>query len=248
VNVLRDIGSAVRLLTVLPLPGDEGRRPVSWFPLVGWLFVGAGMALVWIARTAARAEGLSALLVSALVVALWAALSGALHWDGLADVADGMGVRGDAEKRLAVMRDSTVGAFGVVAVVLVALVQVAALGAAIEAGSCWALGAPVIGRFGAAAALWLRRPARHDGLGARYAGTASFGGTLLLVAPLVPLVALAPSLPRAAGLLVSCAAALLVPGLFTRRLSGMTGDVLGATVVLTETVVLVIAAFAGGWL
>lgn len=248
-NALRDIREALQLLTVLPVGGANRGNPVPFFTWVGGLYAAVGLTIVAAAFALGRTNGLPALLVAVLVVGSWALLSGFLHWDGLADTADGMGVRGGAERRLAVMRDSTTGAFGVTAVVLVALLQVSALAVVIDSASWWALGAPVIGRLGAALALWYRPSARTDGLGARYAGTATPLGFCVLVLPLA-LLAFVPY-PSAVGSVVATGiavtAAVLLPAAFVKRLGGVTGDVLGAVVLLSETVVLVIGAVAGGW-
>lgn len=245
-SVLRDIGSAIRLLTVLPTRGADGDHPVRWFPLVGWVFgvVGAGIAYAadWFGVATGDAE---ALVVGGLVVAAWALLSGMLHWDGLADAADGLGVRGDTARRLEVMRGSATGAYGVTAVVLVALLQVSAIAALVGGDGVWAIvAAPVIARCSAGVALISRNPARADGLAARYAGSERAVGLLVMALVLAPVVLVAPNW-RCVVLGVAC---LLVsfafPTPFARRFGGVTGDVLGATVLLTETVVLVGAVIA----
>jgi adenosylcobinamide-GDP ribazoletransferase len=249
--VLRDIATAVRLLTVVPLGRVDGVHPARYFALVGWLFaaVGAGIAsgAVWLGR----ADGLDAVLTAVLVVVAWALLSGFLHWDGLADSADGLGVRGDATRRLEAMRGSATGAFGVVAIVLVAALQVATIAVIIESRAWWALGAaPIVGRWGAGLALSLRDPARPEGLAARYAARESGLGIAVLTLPVLPLLVSAPEAHAArvlalAGVLL---AAFFVPGPFVKRFGGITGDVLGATVLLVETGVLVVGALAGGYL
>lgn len=245
---LRDIGDAVRLLTVLPIGGSDEGNPVPFFTWVGGLYAALGVGIASAAFALGRTDGLPALFVAVVIVASWAALSGFLHWDGLADTADGMGVRGDAERRLAVMRDSTIGAFGVTAVVFVALLQVSALAVVIDSGSWWALGAPVLGRLAAALALWYRSSARPDGLGARYAGGATPLGLVVALLPLVPLafVPFPPVADRVIATAIAVLAAVLLPTAFAKRLGGVTGDVLGAVVLLSETAVFVIGAMAGG--
>lgn len=249
-SVARDIATAVRLLTVLPVGGAEGARPVGWFGWAGWLYAAAGAAIVWSAGLLWPTSGTGALLTSALVIAAWGVLSGFLHWDGLADSADGLGVRGDAARRLAVMKDSTIGAFGVCAIVFVLLVQVTSLSVALEAGSRWVLAAPVFGRVAAALALWFRSPASGTGLAARYAGKASPGGIVVLASSIALLLAF--SFPPTPGRAIVTGAgitfAALVPAVFSRRLGGVNGDVLGAAILLTETTVMVACALGGGWL
>jgi len=246
--VIRDIATAVRLLTIVPLGRTDGAHPARYFALVGWAFAALGLAIASAAVWIDRADGLSAMLVAVIVVTAWSALSGFLHWDGLADCADGFGVRGDAVRRLEVMRGSTVGAFGVIAIVLVVAAQVGSIAVIIESRAWWALAAaPVIGRWGAGAALSLRDPARPDGLAARYSARETGFGLALQTIPVLPLVLGTVSLGHsglalAAGLLV----AMLVPGPFVRRFGGITGDVLGATVLLTESAVLLLGALVGG--
>lgn len=262
-----DMATAVRLLTVVPVPGPDGVRPARWFGFVGWLFAGVGLGVAWAFDSLAtgavsgvpagesgplEAAGVApshALLAAAIVVTLWAALNGLLHWDGLADCADGMGVRGDAARKLAVMRESGIGAFGTVAIVLAMLLQVTALATLIETHTWWPIAAaPVLGRLSAASALVRFRPARNDGLGARYAGDESIVGHVLLTSALIPLVVWTPMLAHAVAAVIGFGIALLMPTPFVRILGGSTGDVAGASVILTETVVLLGGALAGGLL
>lgn len=246
-RVLHDIVSAVRLLTVLPLRGGTDGRPVRWLAAVGWVYGGLALGMAAVARALGATTGPAGLLVAALVVAAWGLLSGFLHWDGLADVADGMGARGGAEARLAVMRDSATGAFGVAAVTIVVLVQTAALACVLASGEWWGLlAAPVLGRFAAAAALIQTRPARPDGLAARLAGPESAAGVAAIAASLAPLVAFPPVHARFVAAVAGVAAGQLIPMPMVRRLGGTTGDVLGATVLLTETAVLVWCALVPG--
>lgn len=249
--MLRDFATAVRLLSIVPLGRVDGVHPARYFSLVGWVFAALGVGLASAAAWLGRADGLGAILTAVLVVAAWGVLSGFLHWDGLADCADGFGVRGDAARRLEVMRGSTVGAFGVVTVVLVAAAQIAAIAMIVESRAWWALGAaPILGRWGAGVALTLREPARPDGLAARYAAREPGAGLLVPTLAVLPLM-LVPSEARDARLaatVLALLAAFAIPGPFVRRFGGITGDVLGATVLLTETVVLVGGALAGGLL
>ncbi|MBN1192956.1 MAG: adenosylcobinamide-GDP ribazoletransferase [Coriobacteriia bacterium] len=246
----RDIAAAIRLLTIVPVGSLEGGEPARYFPLVGWLY---GLVAVGIAQVSGllhRSDGLEAVVVAALVVGTWALLSGLLHVDGLADSADGLGVRGDAQRRMEVMKDSSVGAFGVTAIVLVLVLEVAAVAAIVESQCLWALvAAPVIGRWGAAMALMYRTPARAGGLAMRYASHPSVAGVGMASAFVAPLLVFAwpPSASVALVTLLGVAFAVVAPGVFARRLGGITGDVLGATVVLSEAFVLCAGALIGGF-
>ena len=129
---------AVTLLTVVPLPGrpDESaptRRQagaaMAWAPVVGLAAGGIAAGVLWVG---ARWAG--PLLGAVLAITALAVLTGGLHLDGLADLADGLGSRRPAADALAIMKKSDIGPFGVVTLVLVLLVQVAALARAETAG------------------------------------------------------------------------------------------------------------------
>jgi adenosylcobinamide-GDP ribazoletransferase len=228
---------ALGFLTILPAPAvDPGPRGVgraaAWFPLVG--------ALLGAAAGGVRAGGqplLGALPASALAVAALVALTGALHQDGLADTADGLGARGGRERRLAVMRDSAIGAYGVLALVGWTLLLTSALAQLSAADALLTLiAAAAAARWAALLHALAAPPARRDGLGAGFEVTAlpfalasvlTTGVALLAAGPLGGLAAIA-----------SAAATAALTTTFARRtLGGRTGDTLGATVALAELAV-----------
>ncbi len=195
-------------------------------------------------------------LASALVVGLLAMLTRAMHLDGLADTADGLGSGKPAAEALDVMRRGDVGPFGVVTLVLALLLQVLALGVLVAQG----LGLPglilalVVSRL-ALPALCSRGvpPARRDGLGEVVAGSVSRGqlalATVLAAVVLVLASLLLLGLGGVAGEAVVGAGVASVLGLLAaallarravHRLGGVTGDVLGAAVEVTFTTVLVV--------
>ncbi|MEM6390903.1 MAG: adenosylcobinamide-GDP ribazoletransferase, partial [Pseudomonadota bacterium] len=117
-----DLALAAMLLTRLPVPinvSDPGRSAAScWaWPLIGAALGAATMGLAALAMAA----GLSAGFAAALAMAGFALMTGALHEDGLADTADGLWGGRTPERRLEIMRDSRIGAYGVVALILVGL-------------------------------------------------------------------------------------------------------------------------------
>ncbi|MBS3886816.1 MAG: adenosylcobinamide-GDP ribazoletransferase [Dethiobacter sp.] len=121
---------ALRFLTVFPLGKDEDltaddlAASTIYYPIVGVL-LGLVLFVCWQwGRTT-----WPIFLASALTVALWAGLTAGLHLDGLMDTFDGLGVRGDMERRLAAMRDSQVGAFGVQSAVFMIFLKIAAVSA-----------------------------------------------------------------------------------------------------------------------
>jgi adenosylcobinamide-GDP ribazoletransferase len=252
VRPLRDFAAAIGFLTLLPLgrTWPEGRMPrsVGWYAWVGWLLAAvAVLPLALVRRYLGAPDVLHALLYAVLIVGLWALLTRFLHWDGLADTFDGVWGGSTPQRRLEIMRDSRVGAFGVVAMLLTALVQIACVALLVTRGALWPLlVAPVVARFCASLAAWELPMARPDGLGAAVAGPAGAYERVVAGAALVGLlvcVALGTAWPQfvivaAAGIV----AGLVLPRALSKPVGGMTGDILGATVLLVETIVLLTAA------
>ncbi len=249
---------AVTTLTLVPLrPPTVDRRTaglaISLAPVVG-VAIGLVMAGSGLAVTAI---GAAPLVGAVVTVAIGVAITRALHLDGLADTADGLGSYRDPEAALAIMRRSDIGPFGVVVLVLVVFAQVAAaavlLGRAqpetstgILAAAAGIVAAVAGGRAGIALAC--RRgvlPARPDGLGALVAGTvplpAAVGGAVAIAAIAVPTV---PDRPWQGPLAVvlGLGAGGVVVWHTQRRLGGVTGDVLGAVCELTTTVIYLAAS------
>lgn len=240
---LRHLSGAFRFLTRLPVPGPrldgaELGRALAWFPL-------PGLAMGALAAAGALAVGghLAATVTAALVVAGLAWITGGLHLDGVADVADGLGGgHGDPVRTLAIMRDSRIGAFGATALVLVLTTKVLAVADLLgRGGAAWALiCAPAVARFTAVPLVVLLPYARPQGLGKAFhqgggARELAIAGTLT-AATLVG-AGLRTLLPAAAALTAAAALALLV----RRRLGGLTGDVYGAAIEVAEAVFLVTA-------
>jgi adenosylcobinamide-GDP ribazoletransferase len=232
---------SVGFLTIIPMPAvvmspAVAGRAAALFPLVGALI---GLVL----------GGLGLLLdrflppgpVAALLLAAAALITGGLHLDGLMDTTDGIAGGRTPERRLAIMRDSRVGAIGAIAGILAILVQFASLSELSGQTRLLALvGAVAVSRWAMLTALASFPPALPDGLGATFRAGATpvtaVVGTLIVVA-----VAL---LTRPFGLVALGAGAvvtLIVGRELTRRLGGLTGDCYGAGAVVTETATLVIA-------
>jgi adenosylcobinamide-GDP ribazoletransferase len=232
---------AMGFLTTLPVPShdlapDAMRRAAPWFPLVGLgigaLLAGVAWAASWLFPPAVTAV---------LVVALWAALTGALHLDGLADCGDGLLPPVSRERRLEIMRDPRVGAFGATVLVLVLLLKAAALASLAVTWPALLL-APLWARWLLLVAA--RRPsARPGGMGA------SLGPVLdarrLALAALLPIVLTGGvgvwHWPVIAATGTALLASLGVLWLAQRRLGGVTGDVFGAVVEVSEAVFVCVA-------
>ncbi len=232
---------ALGFLTTLParpvpyVPGGLGRA-AAWFPVAGLLI---GVLLLLVQAAAARLFGPA--VAAVLVVAAWAALTGGLHLDGLADCCDGLLVSAPRERRLEIMRDPRVGSFAVTGLVLVLLLKAAAL-FSLGVGSTGALGlllAPVWARWWILlAARW--PPARADGLGSSFA--TALTPRLLGYAIALPLVLLGIAVPfdwrSLVAVVLSGLTCLGVLRLAQARIGGVTGDVFGAVVELAEVVLL----------
>lgn len=189
------------------------------------------------------------LLAAGAVMVVNALVTRMIHLDGLADVADGWWTGEDAAERLRVMRDPAVGAFGVSVVVLTLIVQAGALSAILAARSTLPLAlVPALGRSAVASACWFGRPARPDGLGRIFIGPpprrALVAGGLSLVAVSAAAWVLTGR-TGAAFVIAGLVVAALVPHAVGRRFGGMTGDVLGASCVLVETVLYAASALWG---
>ncbi|MCL5980923.1 MAG: adenosylcobinamide-GDP ribazoletransferase [Firmicutes bacterium] len=239
---------AWRFLTILPLGRDDGKATAGdmvsstyFYPLVGALL---GLVL---AGTFALTNSLLPAFSAALTVTVWAVWTAGMHLDGLMDTFDGLGVRGDLPRRLAVMRDSSVGAFGVLAAVLLLLLKTAALvDLALSPLVLPAiLLAPVAGRAAMVALMATGRYARTGaGLGQHLVeGT---GSRQLMVGMLFSL--LLAVLVLDAGtvfilLAVQVALFVLLRNFFRRGFGGLTGDLLGAACELHELVWLSTALF-----
>ena len=234
---LGELRLAIGFLTRLPATAAAGDlASAGWaFPLAG-LVVGAIAAVIyWFAIWL----GLTALIAAALAVAAGVLATGALHEDGLADFADGLGVRGGPSQKLAAMRASGIGSFGVLALILGLLLRVLALAALIGPAG---VGPALIGAHAGARALlpWAmkREPlARADGL-AVSAGRPGQGTAL--AALLIGLVILILAVGFSRGVIAALASllGLAILPLARRQLGGITGDVLGAVEQLAEIAIL----------
>jgi adenosylcobinamide-GDP ribazoletransferase len=228
-SVLRPPAAAVSFLTRVPLGrlqlgASDVARGALFFPLVG-AAIGALIGLL-----AQGLEGiLTAFLAAGIAVAFEALLTGAIHLDALADAADGLGAP-SRDRALEVMRDPSLGAFGVLALVVDVLLKVGAIASLAAAGSPVppVLAAFTLGR-GAPLALGLLLPYARTGLGSGRALTdgpvwARVGGLLLAAATAGVAVGWSAVIlgAAAAGVLA------LVGGVAWMRLGGVTGDVLGA--------------------
>jgi adenosylcobinamide-GDP ribazoletransferase len=196
------------------------------------------------------AIGLPGLAAAGLSLAALALLTGALHEDGFADVADGFGGGRDREHKLEIMRDSRIGTYGMIAAALILLIRAACLADIAAAGLwvpiCIMTGAAALSRAGAVWLLASTDAARRDGV----ASTIGRPGTDILIPALAIGVTAAAVLSYlAAGffgalciILAGASAALIIRALAIRQIGGHTGDVCGALIILSETAMLAAAS------
>jgi adenosylcobinamide-GDP ribazoletransferase len=246
VNSLR---LAFSFLTVLPVApseykaGDLGRASL-WFSLIGLVIGG-----VLVGARILIAPYFPPLLCAGLVVALWAFLTGGLHLDGLGDCCDGFFAVATPERRLEIMRDPRLGAFGQMGLTLFLILKVLAVSALQEtplesaplSESLFAL------LFAPALARWLilvvasQRPARANGMAADF--SAGLTRVRIVAAAVVPCVLAGLGGKRAMiATALACVVTLSVIRLARKRIGGVTGDVYGFAGELSELCVLLVFA------
>jgi adenosylcobinamide-GDP ribazoletransferase len=241
----QDVPAALGLLTRLPVPVDAGRAgargaAAAW----AWPLAGLVVALIaglagWVALTL----GLTPEVAAAAILVTQVMVTGALHEDGLADCADGFWGGWTVARRLEIMKDSRIGAYGVTALILTFLLRWSALAALLGLGALWAplIAAAMLSRVPMVALMHWLPPARDSGL-SRSVGRPT-GQALGLAAAL----ALAGAVLAVGGaaislLLVVALATALWAAVAQTKISGQTGDVLGAGQQLAEIAALLTLA------
>ena len=238
---LCDMANATAFLTRLPIPAiwQNHSRSIAQssraFPLVGILIGGITALLLY----GCRALGLAPLTAAALVLAATALLTGGLHEDGLADMADGFGGGKTRERKLEIMRDSRIGTYGVLALVSTLLIKASAVAElswpAIILAACLSRAAMVW-------LMWSTPHARADGLSAQ-AGRpdrVAMVQVLILAGLASLLMAFVGQSPQSivAAVILCALAAVAVRQLALHQIKGQTGDVCGTVQIVTEAAML----------
>lgn len=252
-DIVDDLRMAAAFVTILPLgsskPAADGAiARATWALPVAGLLVGCVGALVY--KVTSR-FGLTPNLAALLALATTSLITGALHEDGLADTADGLGGGRTRERKLEIIRDSRIGTYGVCALILSFGLRWSALAAI---ANPWAVAlalcaAHAAARAGVPAFMSLVPPARPDGLAARAGAPA---GRSVAIAFAIGTFALALALGPAkalVGLVLLSLAGLILARLAIRQIGGQTGDILGAFEQVGEILILLVAAaflHAGG--
>ena len=222
---------------------EDFGRSTRFFPLVG-LVLGICYALVaWLLLYTLGMRSLTA----ALLLILPLLLTGGLHADGFMDTADGVFSGRERARKLEIMKDSRVGAFGVVSFVMLMFVQFALL-----SDMAWPLLVPalfvmpIIGRLAMVLAVACFPYAREDGMGKTFADMAD-RSTVVIAALTTAVLVLPWGMLATAALVLGTLFALLFCRMMTNILGGVTGDVYGAATVLTETLVLAVFSLASAY-
>jgi adenosylcobinamide-GDP ribazoletransferase len=247
-NGVRHFLLALQFFTRVPVTGPLAtwvgfspqmlRASAAHLPGIGWL-VGGVAALVFVGVGAGLAGVAGALAAAVLSTVVTVMLTGAFHEDGLADVADGLGGSANRERALEIMKDSRIGAFGAVALVLALGLKFALLatlaGRGLTVAAVSIVGAHVLSRLAPLFLIrWLPYVGDSGASKAKPLADAISGGALVIaVVWSVPAVALLLYAHDAAHVVGALVAVVLAAGwmarLFVRRLQGFTGDGLGAT-------------------
>jgi adenosylcobinamide-GDP ribazoletransferase len=241
---LESLIGAIRFFTRLQIPGQSGHgsvaleRAIRYFPAVG-LLIGAIAALVFALAALVWPKPLA--VAAAIAAAIY--LTGAIHEDGWSDMVDGFGGGSSRERVLAIMRDSAVGSFGAIALVMLVLFRFFSLLEIDSSRLAMALiGGYAVSRLCATYVLGALDYARPEGKAKPFANRLGRGElALATLTALLPLLFMPPR-QAVTGLLLALLATLWLGRLFKRRIGGYTGDCLGATQQLAEV------AFYGGLL
>lgn len=247
--------SRLPMLALLQSLGE--RTPETDFARTARYFAPAGLIVALPAGLLALVLGTTSLdpfLVSAAAVAVLTATTGALHEDGLGDVADGFGGGGSSERKLEIMRDSTIGTYGAVTLILSLLIRVGALASLIGANRGFSfllafLGIAAVSR-GAMVWIWAYLPAaRSEGGLSRDHGTPGEDDArfAIIVAAAIGIVTLLPLFGVAGTLFALACGTIAAVGWaqFCRhQIGGHTGDVLGAGQQICEIALLLAGAIA----
>jgi len=236
---MKSFWTALTFLTILPSPkkysaGYENLGVSAvWFPLIGVL-IGGIAALAFSGFILFLPKDLS----SVLTVLVWIVITGGLHLDGLADCCDGMLNSSTADRRLEIMKDSRIGTFGAIGLVFIILLKVTAVHD-LQIQSVW-IALPMAACLARWLLLWagFQKMARSDGLGVSFQiGIRRWHFVFTNIFPLIfVLIAGVPGLVAAA---FACLVAFTISALARARLGGMTGDVMGCVVEMTEVAVLI---------
>lgn len=235
--------TALQFLTIIKvredpgLTGEQLGSSMAYFPLVG-LVIGLVLAGVRIGAS----HVLPPALTDTLVIIVLVVMTGALHLDGFADTVDGLAGGKDRGRILAIMKDSRIGSFAVIGLILLLLMKVFALmevPASMKTATLIVV--PVMGRW-STVQLAAMVPYARSGYGTAQAFVGFTGKLEYLVASLMTALIVVGLLLMKGVVILAIAAALTfgIGYFFKRRIGGVTGDILGATCELVEVITLIL--------
>jgi len=238
--------AAVQFLTIIPVrrevAGEDIGRSLVFFPVVG---LGVGALLFGVDQLFALF--LPTALGSGLLIVVLVLITGANHLDGFIDTCDGMAAGRSAEQRLAIMRDSRVGGFGVVGafcLLLIKYISLLFLPGAYRMAALLLM--PVLGRWAMVYAIFGYPSAREEGMGQAFKEQANWRG--LIIATLIA-IAISVALMKLLGLALMAVLwlfLLVLAGILRRKLGGLTGDTYGAISEVIEVCVLILVPLVAG--
>jgi adenosylcobinamide-GDP ribazoletransferase len=241
--VVSQIRLAASFLTILPLSIESASATdvaasMAWFPLVGFAmgvaFALEDYALSFFLRSAVR---------TAITVLSMAALSGAIHLDGLADTADALGAGRDRVRALQILRDSRIGTYGAVAVLFALALKIIALAGASGWPRVAALVlAPTLSRWSMVAVSYKLKYLREEGAGSAMLGSGRERN--FTIASVIAIVAMLPliSFKIFVAYAVANGITLLLRSFYSQWLGGVTGDLIGACGEIVEVFAIVVLA------
>lgn len=245
---MRSLFLAVGFLTVLPVRVRDATmrevgRAAMWFPFVGF-FMGLTLGVVHLVFL----QFFAPLLAATLTVVLWIAFTGGLHLDGLADCCDGLFVSALPERRLEIMRDPRVGSFGVIGLVLIIALKIFAISSTDFRSfrGVSDFGSLPVFVLALTISRWLilivalQPHARANGMGVEFAR--GITRQTIIVAAIVPALLLFASFiswQMMVSIIAAHAVTFLVIRFARARIGGITGDVIGLAVEVSEAIMLI---------
>jgi adenosylcobinamide-GDP ribazoletransferase len=242
---LDDLRCAVAFLTRVPMPHPDGAVPPNFarahraFPLVG---AGIG-AVIGAVDLMLAVIGMPSVAAAAVALGAGVVLTGALHEDGLADVADGFGGGRDRAAKLEIMLDSRLGTYGALILLVTFVAKVSALAALPSAAVLPGLiAAHALARAPLTVMAMTMPNARHEGLAATAGTPDSLTAASAAILAIVIAFAVLPWTDAILAALAAAASALCVALLAYRQIGGKTGDVMGGAEQVAETAILMLLA------
>ncbi len=239
---------AMQFLTILPLKIKEfSEQRIAWalayFPIAGLLL---GLMLVWL-NTLLFVLGIPPLVVNIILVVVLIILTGGMHLDGLSDTADAFLSGKGKEEMLEIMRDPHIGVMGVLSLISIVLLKIGLLSSVSAAAKPAALILMcILSRWSVVMAMYLFPYARQEGKAKLFIQGMNLK---IFVASLIAALIFSSAAWGLKGLLalaIIAACAYLFGKIVTRKIGGITGDTLGATIELTEIVTLLTVCIAQG--